>query len=281
MGWWGSIAGGTLGFMVGGPLGAVVGAAIGHSTQRRARKQIDFDSQADFGGEDALNERRQLAVFSATFSVLGYVSKADGRVSVEEVEYAKAAMDRMELNSEQKKFAIESFRHGKSSNFNFDGVMRQLNFELGRDKNLKRVFLGFQIEVAFADGILGAEEKSIIHKIGDYLGITRFEVEHLIVQYEDLTNQGQYNGDQYRQDNYQKSSRSNIASDEDYNLLGLKRNASLAEVKRAYHSKIRQYHPDKLISKGLPEEMMKFANEKSEKLNGAYQRIRKEKSARN
>jgi DnaJ like chaperone protein len=35
-----------------------------------------------------------------------------------------------------------------------------------------------------------------------------------------------------------------------------------------------QHHPDKLVSKGLPEEMMKLATEKTQEIKEAYERIK-------
>jgi DnaJ like chaperone protein len=35
-----------------------------------------------------------------------------------------------------------------------------------------------------------------------------------------------------------------------------------------------QHHPDKLVSKGLPEEMMKLATAKAQEIKGAYERIK-------
>ena len=49
----------------------------------------------------------------------------------------------------------------------------------------------------------------------------------------------------------------NVATlDQAYAQLGLKPSASDSEVKRAYRKLVSQYHPDKLVSRGLPEEMM-------------------------
>jgi DnaJ like chaperone protein len=39
-----------------------------------------------------------------------------------------------------------------------------------------------------------------------------------------------------------------------------------------------QHHPDKLVAKGLPEEMMKLATEKTQEIKKAYEQI---KTARN
>jgi DnaJ like chaperone protein len=64
---------------------------------------------------------------------------------------------------------------------------------------------------------------------------------------------------------------------EAYEILGVKPSASDAEVKKAYRRLMNQHHPDKLVAKGLPEEMMKLATAKAQEIKGAYERI---KSAR-
>ncbi|MDH5649967.1 MAG: DnaJ domain-containing protein, partial [Gammaproteobacteria bacterium] len=58
-----------------------------------------------------------------------------------------------------------------------------------------------------------------------------------------------------------------------YTLLGIKENATDAEVKTAYRKLMSQHHPDKLVSRGLPEEMMKLATEKTQEIKAAYEAI--------
>ncbi len=49
--------------------------------------------------------------------------------------------------------------------------------------------------------------------------------------------------------------------------------ASKQEVKKAYRRLLSRNHPDKLIAQGLPEAMIKVANEKTQKIMKAYELI--------
>ena len=61
-------------------------------------------------------------------------------------------------------------------------------------------------------------------------------------------------------------------------LLELDRHASDADLKRAYRRLMSRHHPDKLIAKGLPEEMVKVATEKTQTIKAAYERIKASRS---
>ena len=63
-------------------------------------------------------------------------------------------------------------------------------------------------------------------------------------------------------------------------MLGLSRDATDAEVKKAYRRLMSQHHPDKLVAKGLPEEMMKVASQKTHEIKQAYEIIREARGIR-
>ena len=101
MGWWGKIAGGAFGFMLGGPLGALLGAVLGHNLDR-GLKGLEDDEQFAPGDR----ERIQTAFFTATFSIMGHLAKADGRVSKDEIALAQSVMAQMELDAQMRRAAI-------------------------------------------------------------------------------------------------------------------------------------------------------------------------------
>jgi DnaJ like chaperone protein len=61
--------------------------------------------------------------------------------------------------------------------------------------------------------------------------------------------------------------------DDAYKILNIPTSATKEEVKRAYRRLTSQHHPDKLVSKGLPEEMMKVAAERTHEIRQAYEKI--------
>ena len=63
-----------------------------------------------------------------------------------------------------------------------------------------------------------------------------------------------------------------------YEILGVSRNASDKDVKSAYRTLIRENHPDKLIAQGMPQEFIDLATEKMAQINGAYEKIGKERA---
>ena len=253
MPWWGTLLGGTLGYMFGGPLGALLGAALGRNFDRGLKLT---DEQATFGvGQQ---ERVQAAFFTATFSVMGHIAKADGTVTPDEISAAKAIMARMQLDAQQRKAAIRLFNEGKKENFPLHDVLMQFKRECHRRQNLVQMFLEIQIATAMADGHIHASEKRIIFSIGEQLGFRHADIEHLF----SFSGSGQAGGTQA-----QPVSKA-------YKILGISKTASDAEVKKAYRRLMSQHHPDKLIAKGLPEEMIKLATEKTQEIKAAYEQVK-------
>jgi DnaJ like chaperone protein len=60
-------------------------------------------------------------------------------------------------------------------------------------------------------------------------------------------------------------------------VLGVSPQDSNDAIKQAYRRLVREYHPDTIASKGLPEEFTKFANEKFREIQEAYEAVRQER----
>ncbi len=258
MAWWGKLVGGALGFMIGGPIGAMLGATFGHnfdakSERRQTKRYLPGDQ-----------ERTQAAFFAATFSVMGHIAKADGRVSKSEIALAEQLMIHMQLSPEQKKIAINLFKQGKNPSFQLDEVLHQFKQECHRRTTLIRMFVEIQVQAAFADGKLDPSESRILQHVAQTLGFTQADLDQIISL---ITSGGASEAGQQ------------MTLEEAYNILGADEKMTTADIRKLYRKLLSQHHPDKLVAKGLPEEMIKLANEKTHEIQTAWKLVQKSRGA--
>ncbi len=264
MAWWGKLLGGTFGFMLGGPLGALLGAAFGHRFDQ-GLGGLRIEADEDVAPAD--NERIQSAFFTATFSVMGHLAKADGHVSPEEIAMARRVMAQMALSSELQHAAISLFNAGKQPHFDLDAVLEQFRRECHRRRNLLQMFIEIQLLAVYADGELHPAEQHILQHICSVLGFSRLAFAAMQARARAEREFAGAHGAQTR-----RASRDELA--EAYGVLGVTAQADDAEIKKAYRRLMNQHHPDKLVSKGLPEEMLRLATQKTQEIKAAYERIR-------
>lgn len=259
MSWWGKVVGGTFGFMMGGPLGALLGAALGNYFDG-GLDGIALDESLGIGA----TERVQSVFFTSAFTIMGYVAKSDGKVTRDEIDMAEQVMQQMRLSPQQRKVAINLFGEGKKEGFPAHEVLQQFKRECARRRNLIQMFLEIQIATAFADGKLHSREQSILERIASDLGYTHREFSDLLGR---VTGQAHFSE--------QVSVRDKLRAA--YELLGVDASADDAAVKKAYRRQMNQHHPDKLVAKGLPEEMIELATQKTQDIKAAYELIKSQR----
>lgn len=250
--WWGKLVGGVAGFAAAGPLGSILGLVLGHRFDR---------SLGALGAEPTGSDTRpglgaQASFFTAVFSVMGHLCKADGRVAPEEIRAAEAVMAHMQLGAMQRRAAIALFQQGKQARFPVDAMVGQLARELRGKRDVLRVFMEIQYTAALADGALSAAERELLARIGSALGFARAELEAIEAMVRPASRGG-----------------AGPSLADACARLGVRPDSELAEVKRAYRRLLSQHHPDKLVGKGLPEEMVALANDRTREIRAAYQAI--------
>lgn len=260
MGWWGKLLGGAFGFMLGGPLGALIGASFGHNFDRgMGRMASDFSPGAQ--------ERVQTVFFTTVFSVMGHLAKADGKVSQSEIDLARQIMQQFNLDDDRRKVAINLFNQGKQADFPLDDVLHQFRQECQRRRNLMQMFVEILMHAAYADGEIHPGERQMLEQVRTALGfsVQAFQhIEAMVRNAQHFAGGGRAGG----------TTPHNVLRGA-YEILGVDESATDAEVKKAYRRLMSQHHPDKLVSKGLPEEMIRLATEKSQEIRSAYDTIRK------
>ncbi|WP_394248747.1 co-chaperone DjlA [Vibrio profundi] len=277
----GKILGAFFGFLFGGILGSIFGIFLGHQFDKARRlNQAGFKSSG-FGSGPSQAERQQ-EFFKAAFAVMGHVAKAKGQVTREEIQLASTMMDRMSLHGELRKSAQDAFRAGKEPDFPLEETLERVKISSGGRFDLMQFFLELQISAAFADGDLHPSERNVLHKIARGLGFSSQQLEQRLQMQEAAfrfqQQGGGFGGQQGQQQSsgWQQASQTNHLADA-YKVLGVSENAEGKEVKRAYRKLMNEHHPDKLMAKGLPPEMMNVAKEKSQEIQNAYDLIKKVK----
>ena len=258
--------GGALGWLFGGAPGALIGVLLGHLVDAYRRRYAGLT----FGRSH--RERTQDTFFAATFSVMGCLAKADGHVSEHEIRLAEKVMTRMELTPTMRAKAIQYFTEGKQPGFALDAMLGRLRRECWHNAALIRIFLEIQIAAVLADGVPKPAEHRLLVHIGRKLGISE----------RDLARLEQIVGAGHRfSESYNGSSRHTTPAhaflDNAYRVLNLTPAASVDEIKRGYRRLMNQHHPDKLVARGMPEEMMKLAAEKTHEIKSAYEQIRRQR----
>ncbi|UGA55125.1 co-chaperone DjlA [Vibrio sp. DW001] len=278
----GKILGIFFGFLFGGAFGALFGLFLGHQFDKARRlSQAGFRASSAFSGGPNQAEK-QAEFFKAAFSVMGHVAKAKGQVTKEEIQLADTMMQRMNLRGDQKKAAQDAFREGKSSGFPLNEILERVRISSGGRHDLLQFFLELQISAAFADGDLHPSERTVLHAIAKGLGFStqqleqRLQMQEAAFRFQREGGAGGWNHSQGQGGAWQQATTADQLTDA-YKVLGITDDVDSKEVKRAYRKLMNEHHPDKLVAKGLPPEMMEMAKEKAQDIQAAYDLIKKEK----
>lgn len=248
MGWLGKVIGGTLGFAIGGPLGAVAGAVFGHAFDRTSEEYGLGESTRTLPGE-----RAQFTFFVATFSMLAKLAKADGQISKDEVDSINRFMlEDLNLNPQSRMVAMNIFNAAVNSPQSFHDFATQFYGQFHAQPQILAMMVDILLRVSVADGEMSAAEEDLI------VSATRI-----------------FN---FRDEDYQKlKSRYVQAFDKYYAVLQSNKSDTDDHIKKQYRKLAKEYHPDKIISKGLPEEFNQLAHEKFREIQEAYEIIKKER----
>lgn len=269
MQYWGKVIGVAIALMMGGGFwGVVLGLLIGHMFDKaRSRKLAFFANQRE----------RQTLFFATTFEVMGHLTKSKGRVTEADIQVASLFMDRLNLHGDSRAFAQQAFRVGKTDNYPLREKMRQFRSVCFGRFDLIRMFLEIQIQAAFADGSLHPNEREVLYVIAEELGISRVQFDQFLRMMQGGAQfGGGFHGQQHSNGGWQQAQRGPTLEDA-CNVLGVKPTDDAATIKRAYRKLMSEHHPDKLVAKGLPPEMMEMAKQKAQEIQKAYELIKEQK----
>ena len=237
---WGSIIGGMLGFSIGGPFGMLLGSLIG-GKMSRARSSGGFRSFAQPQQIFALS----LIVLSAK------LSKADGQVSREEL---IAVKDKLKIPESELDQVGKIFNKAKEESTGYEPYAKQIAEVYRGNMNVLEEVINTLFYIAEADGNISDNELIMVEDIARIFGL----------------NQAQINGI--------KESRKSSDKLNPYIVLESKPDDSLEEIRKRYIKLSKEHHPDLLLSKGVPQEVIDESKAKMRSVNSAWDQIQKLKN---
>ncbi len=253
MGWFGKLTFGTMGLLFGGPLGAVAGAALGHMLLDKKTGYPGRDTRSIPGPEFGQTEQAQAAYFISLFSILGKMSKIDGVVTRDEIAVVQNFINSLPMEEREKDFARQIFNEAKDSRYAIEDFASQLYQAIQNQPALLVSFFDLLFKIAAADGKLHPAEETALKSIQNIFRLSDS-------QYGDIKSVYFKEMDKY------------------YKMLNCTPESSNEEIKSNYKKLVKDFHPDKIISKGLPDEFIEFAEGRFREIQESYEKIRKERN---
>ncbi len=237
--------GGGLGWAFGGPIGGIIGFFLGSMYDGMQSSEYEYKGSGAPVGTPGHTRRGD---FSMSLLVLAAaVMKADGEVMRSELNYVKSFLNRQFGQDETDKM-LPLLRDMLRQDIPVQDVCLQIKQHM--DYSIRLQLLHFLFGIARADDAVHARELDILQSISRWMGISF----------------GDFNGVKAL---FVKDTSSA------YKILGISENATEEEIKKAWKELVKLHHPDKVAHLG--DDIQKAANEKIQKINAAYEEIRKQK----
>ena len=238
---WGSLIGGMVGLSLGGPFGMLLGSIIGGKISRSRSGARNFGAFAQPQQVFALS----LIVLSAK------LSKADGQVSKEEL---IAVRDKLKIPENEINNVGKIFNKAKEESTGYEPYAKQIAQIYKNNLNVLEEVINILFYIAEADGNVSQSELDMIQHIAQIFGL----------------NQSQFNSI--------KESRKSSDKLNPYIVLESKPEEDLQTIRKKYLKLSKEHHPDILISKGVPKEVIEESKKKMRAINSAWDQIQKLKS---
>ena len=239
---WGSLIGGVVGFSFAGPIGALIGSMIGGRISS-ARKS---------GFQHRFSQPQQ--VFAIALIILtAKLAKADGQVSKEELIAIKNKLKIPEHEIDQ---VGKIFNKAKEDSLSYEPYAQQIAQIYKNNPAVLDEVINILFYIAEADGKVSDSEIAMIQSIAKIFNI----------------NQNQFEGI--------KESRKDVGKLNPYIVLGCSSDDSFPTIRKKYIKLSKEHHPDVLMSKGVPVEVIEESKKKMRTINAAFDQIEKMKDSK-
>ena len=237
---WGSLVGGFVGFSFAGPIGALIGSMIGGriSSARRSGFQRSFAPSKQ--------------VFAIALIILtAKLAKADGHVSKEEL---IAIKDKLKIPEHEIDQVGKIFNKATEDSLGYEPYAQQIAQIYKSNPAVLDEVINILFYIAEADSNVSDSEATMIKKIAKIFGLSDSQFEGI------------------------KESRKSSDKLNPYIVLGCDPNDDFTSIRKKYLLLSKEHHPDILMNKGVPQEVIEESKKKMRAINSAFDQIEKMKS---
>lgn len=198
--------------------------------------------------------RRKVAFSVAIIALSAKMAKADGIVTDKEVQ---AFRDIFEFPADQEKNVARLYNLARQDVAGFEAYAEKLAslcVTCAENCPVLEDVLDGLFHIAKADGLVHEKEMAFLARVAEIFEMSEARFEQIRARH--------------------------LYPDRDpYKILGVSPNDDFTTIRRRYHGLVYENHPDRLVSRGVPEEFHAIANERMAALNAAYEEIEKERRA--
>ena len=237
---WGSLIGGVVGFSFAGPIGALIGSMLGGriSSARRAGFQQSFAPPQQ--------------VFAIALIILtAKLAKADGKVSKEEL---IAVKNKLKIPDHEIDQVGKIFDKAKEDSLGYEPYAQQIAQIYRNNPAVLDEVINILFYIAEADGKVSDSEITMMRNIARIFSISQSQFEGI------------------------RESRKGSDKLNPYVVLGCDPNEDFTSIRKKYLSLSKEHHPDVLVGKGVPQEVIEESKKKMRAINSAFDQIEKMKS---
>ncbi len=178
------------------------------------------------------------------------MAKADGVVDASEIQ---AFEEILQVPDAEKKNVSRIYSIAQKDVAGFEAYASQVA-DIYKDKpGVLEDVLDALYHIAKADNEIHPNELEFIERVGEIFGFSELERNRI------------------------KAGHLGPDKEDPFLILGVTADISDDDLKTAYRRLVRENHPDMLVSRGVPEEFLHLAEEKLKVINGAYERITKDR----